>query len=864
MIERDVDSGAQRPQSWRNRRERTRRCTDVEETIEWLTERPYYEGQIAEQRRLPARSASTRSLPLEPAVESALSERGVTELYDHQAAAIEAVRDDRNVVCATPTASGKSLTYTIPAFEAALTSDGRALYIAPLRALINDQAASMRSLAAELPDENVDIAVYTGETPPAERREIRRRKPDIVLTTPDMVHMSLLPYADAGWGWLFRSLRYVAVDEVHEFRGVFGSHVSLVFRRLSRRCREYGVTPQFVCCSATIGNPVEHAAAVTGREPSSFALVDDDTSATGPQHWLLWNPPIRRDESDGRPELVDRETPSFGFYDDPEPDRPTTNGGASDDETPTGRETTADGGSRLSNHPQTVRLFCDLVAKGYQTLVFTTARQGTEQYVQWADRRLRSMGYEDVADSVVAYHAGLPDETRTTIETGLDDGSVRGVWSTNALELGIDVGTLDAVLLDGHPGTVMSTFQRAGRAGRGDEPSLVTLVASPDPLDQHFVRNPAALFDAAPERATANPHNDRLLSDHLRCAADERPLTTSDEAVFGPNLGEHISTLEENGVLERRLEADGVAWHYADPAVESPQYATSIRTIDDDEIELVDAARDATVTRLDLEAALRDAYPRAIYTQQKTTYRVTDVDYTDETAALREIRTTGYTRPLREKQVTVHETRESKRIGPGGRETDGGNRRGAPETPVTVRFGEMTVSEQVTGYLEFESPRDRTGTKHTYDDAERPPKRTIRTNGFALSIPPTLETELLAATDGGDELVHGLHAVEHVLSALFPIEVLCARHDVGGLSTEYHPHTGRPTIFLHDTHPGGVGLARAGYRRLESLLAEARSTIADCPCASGCPECIHSPHCGVRNADLDKELAERLLRRLVD
>lgn len=844
----------------------------VEDTIEWLTIRPYYEGQLVEHRRLPARSASTRSITLDASVSSALADRGIDAPYDHQAAAIEATRRGQNVVCATPTASGKSLTYTIPAFEEALSTGGRTLYIAPMRALINDQAETMRSLSTDLPDTDIDVAVYTGETDREERWAIRRRKPDVILTTPDMLHLSLLPYADHGWGWLFRSLSYVAVDEVHEFRGVFGTHVSMVFRRLNRLCRDYGSDPQFVCCSATIGNPVEHAAAVTGQDESSFTLVDDDTSATGPQHWLLWNPPTRREDEE-RPGLDDdihrsddgrrnndAGPDSFAFYDDPDPEAGSSSIEAfGDDLTGGDGSFTEDqsyaspyeaGGTRLSNHPQTIRLFCDLVARGNQTLVFTTARQATEQYSRWADRRLRSMGHADLADKVVAYHAALPDETRAEFEKGLDDGTIRGVWSTNALELGIDVGTLDVVLLDGHPGTVMSTFQRAGRAGRGDEPSLVTLVASPNPLDQHYMRNPTALFDSDPERATVNPRNQQLLPLHLCCAADERPLSVADEAYFGPDLADHVSALETAGKLERRLDREGTRWHYADPETDSPQYATSIRSIDDYQLDLIDSATDAKLTTLNFDEALRDAYPQAIYTQQKTTYRVTDVDYDDTVATLREIQTNGYTKPLREKEVTVHETLDSREIPAAG---DGA---------VTVGFADMTVSEEVAGYLHFESPQDDTGTKHTYDEDEIPPKRTIRTNGLYLSISPSLETALVAATGADEELVEGLHAVEHVLSALFPLEILCARHDVGGLSIDYHSDTGRSTIFVHETHPGGVGLARAGYEEIESLLEKARGTIVDCPCTSGCPECIHSPHCGVRNADLDKQLAEVILRQL--
>lgn len=817
------------------------RESSVEQTIEWLRDRPYYEGQITYQERTAGNSAETSPVDIDPRLASALSRRDINEPFQHQADAIEDVRDGDHVVLATPTASGKSLAYTVPSFERALENQGKTLYVAPMKALINDQAATLRDIASDLGfGESVDVATYTGDTATNERREIRTQQPDFLLTTPDMLHQSFLPYSKSPthWRWLFQQLETIVVDEVHEFRGIFGSHVSLVFRRLSRLAEYYDSAPQYICCSATIGNPIEHAAAVTGQPPDQFSLIDDDTSATGPRHWLFWNPPLREEEEVGtKSVMTDGSDSAEGNSEaNQSPSVPV--------EVPHHNEII--GGERRSHHPETVRLFCDLVQRGYQTLVFTRARQGTEQYANWCDSKLRKRGERELADRTTAYHSALPDDRRTTIEAGLRDGSIRGVWSTNALELGIDVGSLDVVLLDGHPGTSMSTFQRAGRAGRGENPSLVVLVASPNPLDQYCMANPDLLFDGDPEQAAINPENTQILDDHVCCAAQELFLRTSDDSYFGAEYPATVASLDDAGQLERFSSRTGPRWKYI--GEDSPQHTMDIRSIDDRQIDLYDRLRDRTLTSLPFGDALRDAHPGAIYHHQKESYRVTEAEFDADRVLLKSVNTMGYTRPLTEKRITIEEELKTGRL--------------ASQDTISVGFADLTVAEEVTGYMLYDHPSDEDGVERAFN--EPLPERTIRTRGLYFTIPSQIEQDIKAASEKEDGFLASIHALEHALISLFPLEILCARRDVGGLSTEYHPHTGWSTIFVHDGHPGGVGLTREAFGKLETMLERTLEMLSSCPCEDGCPSCVHSPQCGNANRTLNKQLAIRLLKQLLE
>ena len=774
-------------------------------------------GDLQARRREPARPAEHAPIDLHHRVRAAVDAAGIDGLYRHQVEAIRALRDGDDAVIATPTASGKSLVYAIAAVESALGSGARTLYVAPTRALINDQEASLVGFADDLGfGPRVEVAQYTGRQTRAEKRRVREAEPHVVLTTPDMLHYGLLPHSYRLWEWLFRTLDLVVLDEVHEYRGVFGSHVGLVLRRLGRVCERFGAAPRLCCCSATIGNPVEHAAALTGRDPGGFRLVDDDASPRGPRTWLLWNPPPKRGNQrpdDGGPGV-----------------EPGADDGAA----------ARTGGERRSSHPVAAELFCSLLQRGHRTLVFCGARQTAERYARRSAELLERRGEFDLAGAVAAYQAALPRSRRDEIEGRLHNGSLHGVWSTNALELGIDVGSLDAVLLDGYPGTRMETNQRAGRAGRGTDPSLVGLVAGRDALDQYLMAHPEALFDEPPERAIVNPENPELLPGHVRCAAAENWLSTADAERFGETFADVVAELTEAGELERRVTASGVRW--TDDGEEHPHRSVGLRSIDDRRVRLVDAASDETLASLALGDALRDAHPGAIYYHQGRTYEVERFDLDRARALLRRTAARGYTRALREKRIEVETGLDSKTL------------EDHADLPVTLAAVE--IRERVDGYVRFEAPGE-PGERTAF--AEPLPETWMRTTALYFPIPGAIEAAVRAAADDPDGFPGAIHALEHAMISLLPLELLCDRRDVGGLSTTRHPATGRSTVFVHDGHPGGVGLTAGAFDAVGALLDRTARLLRTCPCEAGCPACVQSPHCGNANDPLSKALARRLL-----
>jgi DEAD/DEAH box helicase domain-containing protein len=851
----------------------------VDDTVSWLRNRPYYRRQIKAHQLMAGRDGTYSDLGVDFRLERALDRRDIGQFYQHQATAIDAIRDDENVVIATPTASGKSLVYTVPAVERALDHDGRTLYIAPLRALINDQEESLTDLTDDLGlGASVDVGQYTGQLSTEQKRAVRGDQPHIVLMTPDLLHYGVLPH-DHLWEWFFRQLDTIVIDEVHEYRGIFGSQIALVMRRLTRMCERYNSDPQFICCSATIGNPAEHAGNVTGQPADSFSVIDEDTSTTGATHWLFWNPPPVKDESQTEPdashlapserepesqpstmtsdggEVLPAPSPAPADIDEsPEVQlAPTADDGENEDrvtdETASESESEATtetplepeiGGERKSNHAEAVRLFCDLVTRGYQTLVFTRTRQGAERCAEWSAAELHKRGDHEAANAITAYQAALKQDRRKEIEDGLHDGSIPGVWSTSALELGVDVGGLDVVILDGYPGTRMQTHQRAGRAGRGRDASLVTLVGGRDQLDQYLMGHPEVFFEGDPEEAAVNPANDQLMPDHVLSAAGESWLSPDDEQHFGETFPEFVTHLESEGLLERRNTNKGVRWTYAGDS--SPQHEMSIRAIDDREIQIRDRLGDEWIASLSYDDALRDVHPNAIYYHQGEKYEVVDLDLNQDIAFLESTELSYYTQAVTDKAITINEALEETTL--------------ATHSSVTVGFVDVDFREQVTKYLQCTQGND------DGDPVPLPeplPPTELRTRALYFTIPPTIKQNLRAESDVEDGFEGAIHAVEHAMISLFPLEFLCDRRDIGGLSTPLHPQTGKSTIFIYDGYPGGVGLARGGYERVEDLLRETRELLADCPCESGCPACVQSPHCGSANDPLDKRLALLLL-----
>jgi DEAD/DEAH box helicase domain-containing protein len=771
----------------------------LDSVVDWLRSRPYYDGQVVYDRTTPGRAASFADVDVEPRVASALLGAGIEDVYAHQASALEAVRDGEDVVLATPTASGKSLAYTIPAFERALDDRATTLYVAPQVALINDQTDTLRSLANGLPfGSGVSVAQYTGQLSKTEKRDVRDRQPTVLATTPDMLHYGIFPHAHRLWEWFFERLETVVIDEVHAYRGVFGSHVALVMRRLQRLCDRFDADPEFVCCSATIGNPVEHAATVVGRDEAGFRLVDEDASATGPRRWLLWNPP-EYDADDGWGE---------------------------------------DGSRRRSPHVEAKQLFCDLVQRDLQTVVFTGSRQIAERYAQECATELRERGATDKSERVAAYQAALRDGRREDIETRLHDGDLAGVWSTSALELGVDVGGLDAVILDGYPGTRMSTFQRAGRAGRGEDPALVCLVAGEDQLDQYVMGDPASLFDSPPERAVSNPENEQLMPAHVASAAQENWLSTADQAYFGGTFEDVVTDLTRSGTLARRDRDEGTRWTYAGGG--SPQHETNLRTIDDREVDLVDERSNDVFATLSFGDALRDAHEGAIYYHQGQKYEVRELDLDRDVAVCAPTWADYYTRTLHDKTIEVHADLEER--SPFARED------------VPCRFADVRMRKQITGFERTDAQSGETLGEVALDL----PETTLETRALYYTVPADVQTTI----QGEWDFPGAIHAAEHAQISMFPTTVLCDRRDIGGLSTPLHPHTNEPTIFIYDGHPGGVGLSRTAYDDVHALSTRTLDMLDACPCEDGCPACVQSPHCGNANDPLDKAGAMHLLGAL--
>jgi DEAD/DEAH box helicase domain-containing protein len=745
--------------------------------------------------RLPARTGDAEPVPddLPAALTARLARAGISSLWSHQREALELVRAGRHLVVATGTASGKSLCYQLPIAEH-LVGDDRAvaLYLAPTKALARDQLRAIR--AWTLPQ--LRAAVVDGDTPGPERDAIRRTA-NWVLTNPDLLHHSLLP-DHRRWGDLLHRLAFVVVDEAHVSRGVFGSHVALVLRRLRRLAERYGADPTFVLTSATIGNPAEHAAALTGLEVEAIVR---DGSPRGPLDVGLWQPPF-------------------------------------DDETRT---------SRRSMLRETADLLAGFVAADVQTLVFTRSRKGAEVVAVAAKERLHDAVDADggrLADRVAAYRAGYLPEERRQLEDDLRSGRLRGVAATEALELGIDVAGLDAVVLGGWPGTFASFWQRLGRAGRSGGAAAGVLVAQEDPLDHWLVTHPDELLTRPPEDAIVDATNPYLLGPHLRCACHEAPLD-AEEAVawFGASA---IPLLEADtqpgadtpGNPAGRLRLRGGRWYWT--SRKRPSAEVDMRSAGGANVRIVDTSTGALIGDVDEARAHRQVHAGAIYLHQGRTYRVTELDLDRHHALTEEAGQLGYTtRPRSDTDVRVLEELE-----------------GTWWEDVEIGLARVEVTTQVTGYEVLRLGSDEVIDRHELD---LPPIE-LRTVAVWYAIP---EGVLDAAGVPPRDVPGSLHAAEHAAIGMLPLLALCDRWDIGGLSTALHPDTGRPSVFVYDGYAGGAGLAERSYRRLAEHLALTRGTIAACACRDGCPSCVQSPKCGNGNDPLDKSGAVRVLDLLV-
>jgi DEAD/DEAH box helicase domain-containing protein len=713
--------------------------------------------------------------PLDSALASVLRARGIDALYRHQARAIESLRAGRDVALATPTASGKSLVYALPALEACLADpEARALLLFPLRALEQDQRgkleADLAALALPPGRERPRVAIYDGETGQGERRKLRANPPNLLITTPDMLHLGVLPHHES-WSHFFRSLRLVVVDELHAYRGVFGSHVAQVLRRLDRVARHHGAAPRFVCASATIANPGEHAANLTGR---SFDVVESDGAARAARHVLMFNP----------------------------------------------------GGSPYG---AAARLFRMAVGRGLRTIAFTKARRITELLHAWTLAAEPRLGRR-----ISSYRAGFLPEERREIERKLFEGELLGVISTSALELGIDVGGLDVCILVGYPGSQIATWQRAGRVGRTGE-AAIALVAMPDALDQYLVAHPRAFFERGFEAAVVDPDNAGLLGAHLPCAAAELPLRASEPWLGRGSVPAAVAAAEERAELLRS--ESGREWF---AARRSPHRLVSLRSAGASyDILEARAATPRRVGTIGSANAFVECHEGAIYLHHARAYRVTRLDLEERKAWVEPSDGSTYTRALSEKETTIL-----------------GRERTRPAGNFRLCLGRVRVTTRVTAY---ERRRVRGQELLGTESLELPPT-SFETTSLWLELPDEIPRRL---QDAGRHVMGALHAVEHAALSLFPLFALCDRFDVAGITYRHHPELGRAAIFLYDGHEGGLGLTASLWERIEALLEATRERLAECPCESGCPGCVHSPRCGNGNRPIDKAGAQDALELLL-
>jgi DEAD/DEAH box helicase domain-containing protein len=740
-----------------------------------------YRGQLVHRRALPARPA--RHAPLQPPLPALLAERlahlGVARLYTHQAAAVDAVRRGEHIAVVTPTASGKTLCYNLPVLEHLVDHpQARALYLFPTKALAQDQRDALEEFA--LP--GLVAATYDGDTPPAERRRIRGQAA-VLLTNPDMLHVGILPQ-HLRWAEFLRRLRFVVIDDMHIYRGVFGSHVANILRRLRRVCGLHGAHPQFICASATIANPQEFAERLLGL---NVTVLADGGAPSGPREIALWNPPYVDDAR-----LL-----------------------------------------RRSPYSEATWLFSSLVRRGVRAIAFTKARKVTELIYRYTVARLAEEAPE-VVSRISPYRAGYLPAERRQIEQRLFRGELVGVVSTSALELGIDVGGLDAALLVGYPGTIASTWQRIGRAGRGRDPSLAVLIALDDALDQYLMRHPDYLFSRPAEHAVIDPENPYILAAHLRCAAAELPLGERDAALFGPRTLEVARLLEEFGDLVQRRDR----WYWAVPK-RYPAAEVEVRAASGDVYRIIEGTPGRLLGTVDAARAFEQVHPGAIYLHQGETYLVHRLDLDDRVAEVAASPGDYYTQPRVLTDAVI--TREIQT---------------RPWGPTTAWFGEVDVTSQVVEFLRKRLFSETVLSREPLDL----PEQTLATTALWLTIPQGLVREVAAR---GLDLAGGIHAVEHAAIGLLPLFAMCDRWDLGGVSYPQHPQTGVPTIFIYDGHPGGVGITEKGYALLEELMAATLDAIASCPCEAGCPSCIQSPKCGNLNNPLDKAAAVLLLRGLL-
>jgi len=712
-------------------------------------------------RHLPARPAQCVEIPgtIDPALKKALFSRGIQQLYTHQADAFAAVDEGKNVVIVTPTASGKTLCYNLPVLNRLLTEpNARAMYLFPTKALAEDQLQEFQS-AVDAMGSDIRAFTYDGDTPQDARRAIRERA-NVVLTNPDMLHSGILPH-HTKWAKCFENLRYFVIDELHYYRGVYGSHLANLLRRLKRVCAFYGSSPQFVCCSATIANPKELAEALTGRD---FELIERNGAPSGEKYFVFYNPPV-----------VNRAL-----------------------------------GIRRSYLHETRRIALEFIDRNLQTLVFANNRLATEILITYLKEACAR--HPMSPDQIRGYRGGYLPKERREIERKLRAGDIRAVVATNALELGIDIGSLDAVVMAGYPGTIASTLQRAGRAGRRQTSSIAVLVASSAPVDQYIVEHPDYFFQRSPEQAHINPDNLEISLSHLRCAAFELPVREDEK--FGPHdTGELCRFLEESGFLH----FSSGAWHWTSDTY--PADAVSLRAVTSDNFVVVDTTGDhEIIAEVSFPTALTTLHEKAIYLHEARQYQVEKFDYEGRKAYVRRVDSDYFTNAIDYTQVKILDEFDSSQI-----------------VEAKVLYGDVRVNRQIVGFKKVKFfTLENVGAGNL-----SMPEQEMHTTAFWIHFP---EGFLNRFPDlGPADRQSAIAGLANALRSVAALLLMCDPRDLGVAITEDISEglkAYEPNLYLYDAYPGGIGQSAPLFKIAPRLLAHARELIAHCPCESGCPSCV--------------------------
>ncbi|HOB88679.1 MAG: DEAD/DEAH box helicase [Bacillota bacterium] len=747
---------------------------DVSRFIERLTLEPGYRGQIVHVEEIPEREARYGELksPLHPKVAKLLKDSGIERLYTHQVQAIDAIRSGEDVAIVTSTASGKTLCYNVPVLERLVADpDTKALYLFPTKALAQDQLRGLMRYLELDPSLPLVPGTYDGDTPPNARRKLRDEG-NVILTNPDMLHQGILP-RHPSWGQFFRNLAYVVIDEMHTYRGVFGSNVGCVIRRLSRICQHYGGRPQFVCCSATIANPAELAEKLTDRP---VTLVDDDGAPRGPKKFVFWNPP---------------------FID-------------------------ATRTERRSSSFEAEQLLTKLIQDRVQTITFVRARVVAELIYRFTQERLQKIS-PSLANSIKPYRGGYLPEERREIEKRLFSGELLGVTSTNALELGIDIGSLDAAILTGYPGTVASTWQQAGRAGRGRDESLVILIGQSTPIDQYLMNHPEYFFERTTENAVIDPLNPYVLAKHLRCAAFELPITVNDLERFGEWMPAILEIFEERREITRR----GNQWFWTTSGY--PSNDVKLRSVSDNTYTIIDTtelpvgydkahedlSKNRVIGTMDELSAFEQIHPEAIYLHDGETYFVSDLQIDKKVAYVEKADVDYFTQSISETRVKIESEEEKRKL-----------------NEANAVFGDVTVTSLVFMFkkIKFHS-RDSIG----FGKINLPPQ--VMDTAALWLIPPLSDLNLVRKW--GRDPSEGLYGIGNVITEVVPLFAMCDPRDIGAVVDSMN--TGSPTLFVYDRYPGGIGFAEKTYRVLEDVLEACLQLVLACECEDGCPSCVGAP-----------------------